>query len=307
MDRIIEQLSDGNYFPDNNVNNIIAIVKEETRAIHSAAYPYLVNKIVELLAEPDADKSKNARFMLSGMANLPEMHQVIAEKFVQVKCSDIKYGAEIAAVLSTGPSLIKYTNSTTKSRLNSLILNLIENTKITLPATRLNHPLYFIKSMLSVLDEDTLFSTFQRTIDKMIEKYWSNPALIEAFSNSDRAFTQLCDHYVKSAGSNNFNVANEFAMALPDLDQKLSDTVSKQIALKLIGAVYSAAENRSWQAQSLRSGKFASVQALKLQAVSYITEEQEAATETLNELGVSMDACDFQARYLSNANIGNED
>lgn len=307
VDRVIDQLPNSNYFPDNNMANILAITTEETKGIHAAAYPYLINKIVELITDPDEITSKNSRFMMTGMANISEMQEVIADRFIKPKCSDANYGDEIAAVLSSGPSIIKFTNDATKTRLNSLIEKVTEETKNTVPVTRMKHPLTVVKAMLSVIEDDIIFPTFQGSVSKIISKYWSNPVVIDSLSKSDKAFSQLCDYYISLAGSSNFSKANEFSQALPDLDQKLAETVSKQVSLKIIGSVYSAAEIGSWRAQSLRSDRFASIKALRSQAVSFIDEDMETATNTLHQLGVGMSAGDFKAEYLSDQEGNDED
>ncbi|NEH83053.1 hypothetical protein ELI30_27250 (plasmid) [Rhizobium leguminosarum] len=301
VDRIIERFSEANYFPDNNMTNIRAVVREEVSGIHPEAYDYLAIKVVGHIGSADATANKNARFFMSGMAAIDEsaMRKVVMEQFVAKKSSDPVFGDEIAATLSSGPKMIEIANSTTKSRLNSLIEKVTEGTESTVPITRMKHPITLIGAMISKLDESTVFPTFQGSVDKILDKYWRNPTIIDAVSSSTKAFKQLRRLYLEKAGSSDFATANDFAAALPDLDQKLAEKAPRQFAVQVLGSVCVAAQTGAYKAKPLRSSKFASIGALRAKAIDYIDEKPDQATKALKKIGIGGTAADFKADYLA--------
>lgn len=301
VDALLGQLGGGNYFPDTSVKNIRGIVSADVAPIHAAAYPYLVSKLVQLAGGADAAAALDARFFLTGLSALASdtVRPVLISQFIKPKCTVSKFGEPIMVTLSADPQLLLMADTTTRTRLNTLLVAVAKSTSESVAVTKLRHPVKLLRGIAAELPDDQIFPAYEPFVDQVIERYWENPALAEAAGPSPGVRKKLLQVYVQHAGSSEFTRANRFASVLPEIDEPLAEAFKGADVLRILAAVCDAAETGAWKAQALRGSRFTTAPKSRDKAAQEIKIKPTASAKIIKDAGLQCSAATFAKTYLT--------
>ena len=301
VDHIMVKLGDGNYFPVTSISNITDIAKEEVDHLHPLAFPYLIVKLVELVDSGDSTEQKNARFFLSGCAKLKndDLCAAIGAHLVKPKASNKDFHSAIMSVVSADPALFTQADATTKLRLNTLFGDAVAEKAPRPNPTSLRHPVVLLGNLVAALKPTEVLPALEKFVDATIDVYYSNPGIVRAMKKPGEVRDKVLEKLLERAGCGDFDTANKFAKAAPDLDEALAQELDDKEALQVVIAIARAASYGAFSAKSVINNKFNSLPDIKAKALKYLTAKPKSSATLLKAAGLDEKATEFVESHLT--------
>jgi len=301
VDHIMVKLGDGNYFPDTSISNISDITREEVEHLHPLAFPYLVVKLVNVVDSGDATAQKNARFFLSGCAKLKndDLRAAIGAHLVKPKASNKDFQSAIMSVVSADPVLFTEADPTTKLRLNTLFSEAVAEKAPRPNPTSLRHPVVLLGNLVAALKPTEILPALEKFVDATIDGFYSNPGIVKALKKPGDVRDKVLESILERAGSGDFDTANKFAKAAPDLDEALAVELDDKEALQVVVAIARAARYGAFSAKSINNNKFNGLPELKGKALKYLAAKPKASATLLKAGGLDETAAEFVEDHLT--------
>jgi hypothetical protein len=279
VDSLMERLTNSNFMPTETISEVKDITSNELQGLHTSALPYLFSLLVPARTSEDKTLSRNAAMFFQGLAaqETEEITKLLQSQLIKSKVDDPAYGGIIFTSISVNPNLLIGLDKTTMLRTRALLEKQVDKTKSTLAVTKLIHPVYNLVKILQKLGDSYVQLNLKTFRDKVIAEYAYTATLLSKISGLENASTQLFAVWVKRAGSSDFNEANSFAAAIPDLDHFLPTLISMEQAFQLVVEICRASEIGAFTAQDLQQGKFLATPQLRLLAGRYAAESPGAA------------------------------
>lgn len=302
IDDLIERMKNTNFFPTSSIKDIKDIVEEEISSLHEEAMPQLVIKLTEQVLSSETDLRGNAGFFLSGLAALNDekINDYIRQKLIAKKSDDEKFSLIIIRVITANGELYKGCSATVLKRLKNIIARRIGKVTASTAHSRLSHPIAFFGSLLENIEEDEIIEKFESQLENLFEKFAYSNNLINSLRGKTKTKMLYFNVLKEKAGSSSYDIANEFARSMSDIDDELSEIISNKQAFELILEVIRAADGGAFGAKDMKNTKFSPSPKIKEKALSYCTSNATNAESKIDEiLGEEVDIEEFIAKYLS--------
>ena len=300
-EEILTRIGNTNFFPSTNIDDIESIVSNEIENIHQSAFPYLINKIVEITATAKGDKKNNAFYFLNGLArkNDDSINDVLVKYYIDKKIDDNNYSKNIFSIISSNPLLFEKLKSNSKQRLKKIINDQIENIPIGLPVTRLSHPNIFFRSLSNCFDSQRLIKELPAQIKTYIEHFPYSSILPSIVSEDENLRAIYINELLKRAASSQFNTANSFIENIVNIEEDLTKIIDGEEALEIILSIIRSAEHGAFSSIDMRNEKFKSIKKIKAKTNDFLKESQQQAKGIIQEkLGPSYNVTKFKKAFL---------
>lgn len=270
VDALVGRLSKANLFPTTDFDEIVELAKTEIEEIHAAAYPYLVKRLIELRADPDATVVKNARRLLAALAAMKDkaLLELIRKRVVEACSHDPEYGPWIGRVIAVNAEVLKGLKPDAVLRVRALLKASVEKPATT-ATTNLTHPVTQLAEMVETLGEAAIIKDYKDVADAVIAKWPYATTLLDALGDAPVIRAGLVETWLKAARSSQFDTANAFASAAPQLDDYADAFLSGEEAFRLVVGVVEAADWNARKAKALRAESFASTPQIKAKALAF--------------------------------------
>ncbi len=287
VDMMIERLKNKYFFPTSQPLDIKEVVTEELKELHRAAYPLLVIKFTSEFTSSNVDIKRNAGLFLIGLAALDEaeLNSVLQKKVIIGKSEDPEYTILILGLISSNGKLFSGLSKTCIKRIIKLYSERIDNIKASDSETQFSHPIRVFESLAHVLSDDDLVKTLSDEIQELFKKRPYSNYLISTLMNNNlpKIRAMYLEEIKKKAGSDKYDVTNDFASTVEDIDGDLGKLTSDKDAFEIVVALLKAANGEAFGAQWLRETKFTRIPSIKSRAVKYIKGNNREAKEYIQD------------------------
>ena len=300
VDALMTRLGNANFFPTTDIKETRSIVESELTNLHEAAFPYLVEQMVDACDNGGKATARNAQRFLVGLAYLQQndLTAQIRKRLVKAKADDTNYRSVIVRAASANVAILDGHDGATAIRIRSLLETAVDEAKPSVAVTQLSHPVYLLGSMLKTLGKKKVMDTFGEIAHKIVQKYRYSGSLVKELTDAPELLKAWLDKMKEEARSSTFEVANHFAGNVPDIDDQLPDVIKQKDAFELIVAVCEAADFGAYTSKDLRSGQFSAVPKLKEMAIAYAEGNPTTANKIVKAATVSKDLDTFVETYL---------
>lgn len=292
VEYILSRMANANFFPNPTFQEICKVVISEVEHLHPSSYAYLVSKLVDRLADANADISKNSKFFLLGIAqkDTPEGNEAIAKKFLTVRADDATQAMNITATLSANPKLLELLDPVTLARIKALITRLILQTPSYLSTSSLEHPFFMLGAASRIIEGTRLVQLLGSEFDTAIQKDPLDPTLAIAVSHDATLTRKLIAQLIAAARSTTFDVANAFVVQYQQVEPLLTRLLPGIDAFRVSLAILKAAQHGAWRSQAIVNNHYQSVPLTRDKAIRFIAEQAENASSVLSEFsGISLE------------------
>lgn len=274
VDEILLRLTNQNFFPNGDIDDVAAIVRHEIERLNAAAYPYLFHKLITMLDSGENPQKKNAFFFMNGLARHSESEQSVTDlfgrKLVMQKLDDEKYSTVILSCLTANPQIIEQLDEISIKRLQGALTRQVDNLTSSDYVKTMSHPSQFFNAFLQWSGVAKCQAWFGDRIEYYLRKYPYDIRVLTYMMQEPALYSQHVAVLMERASSSTYGIANEFAEKIVGMEAKLSELISPQDALKLILAILRAASWGAWGAQQLRDEQFNSIGSLKSKAKVFL-------------------------------------
>jgi hypothetical protein len=285
VDQILIRLPSLNFFPIRRIDEIALIVKDEIQELHLRSFPYLIVKLVELLAiENPIDTRNNSLRFFVGLAQLNriELNQYIFNKLIKIKSDDLAYSVVILSCISANPRLFDLFDVATVKRFRNLVIHQIQNLSNDI-VTAPHHPSCVLTALMTTLDPKYFITNFHSEVKSYLEKYPYDTSIYKIFSFDEILLATHKADLIEKAGSTTFDTANAFAINYQSIEADLVDYWSGEDLFVLLLNILNAAQNRANRAKDLRSSRFDRIPFTKSKVKRYILENKSQAQEIIRK------------------------
>jgi hypothetical protein len=293
VDAVLGRLDKANLFPTTNLEEVVAIARAELEEIHPAAYPYLLNKLIEAHIYPDSLLSTNAGRMIVALAAFRDasIRGLIQKALLEGESHDSKYANLIGRVIAADANVLKGLKPDAVLRVHALLEASADN-PTSRAITQLNHPLKQFVAMVNSLGENSVLFDYPSFDEKVIVRYTYTPGLLEGLDDAPSLRGKLVNIWVERAGSSTFDIANAFADAMPQLDNFAEIYLTDKEALKLVIAVVQAAKWGAWHSEGIRNNQFEATPKIAGMAVNYAAQKPKDSAKLVEQAfpGTTLDA-----------------
>lgn len=301
VNEILARLDEQHFFPSSDIKKISDVVNKELENIHHESIPYLIIQFSDKTLNTNAVISKNAGFFLTGYAYLKrsEHSHYIKKHLINAKCSDSKYSELILRVISADGSLVLGLDPITYERLALVISDRIRSVDRSLEHTRLSHPSSVFKSILGDAGEDFLMKKLRPQLVEFFKKNIFSSNFLSSIKGCQEVINIYTEEANDKAGSNDFDVANQFSRNVKDVDIYLSSYLPAENVFQIIVNILQAADNGAWGAQALRNANFSSIPRIKEIVAAFVTSNYEKAEVIyLDVIGNTEEFSDQMDQYI---------
>lgn len=301
IDEILDRLKNTNFFPSSMIGDVEDVVSEEIAALHEAAIPQLIDKLANSSVSADSSVAHNASRFLVGLAALKrdEVREQIVKRFIKKKSDNPDFAALILRVLSADGSIAAGLPNTYTQRLKSILSDRIDEVKGSESETGFGHPASVLVSLSKGMPPEQFVNAFKSEVERFIEKRPYSAYLLDAIKSHEELVGYFIEQLRKKAGSSTFDIANEFARAIEDIDGPVAEVLSDEQAFQLVVAAISAADWGAFGAQSLVKTKFAATPKICAKALRHTKSKKKAAREYFQDkLTSELNLAEFVDKYL---------
>lgn len=121
--------------------------------------------------------------------------------------------------------------------------------------------------MIDGLGESTVLADFAPFAEAVLQRYPYAAPILDELGDAPKLREQLVGVWLKNARSSQFDIANPFAQAAPQLDDYAKTVLSDEQALRLVIGVVEAADWGARRAKALRAESFASTPTIREMAL----------------------------------------
>lgn len=299
VDALVAKLADKIFFPDTAMKTIVGIVGDEIALIHPIAFDYLVTRLVATVEAEDATAARNARSFLNGSARLRRevLTTALHGRFVKPKASNDALSGALMAIVSADPNLYVMADRTTKMRLAKSFKDGVKAALLIKP-TALSHPTMLLANLVSVVPQAEILAELGEFVEDTAKKYYASSAIVTVLSEPGEVNDRVLQLVLERAASADFDVANKFAKALPDMDENLAEALSEEEALKVVAAVAKAARIGAFNSRTLDRGRFLGAPCLRERALNFLIKKPKSGRGVLEQYGFDDTAAAFRKEHL---------
>lgn len=293
-DAVIARLSDDNFFPTPSMTDMEAIAVEECAAVHEAAYPYLISKVVGLRKTGGAKEKLNAERFLLGIiySKNSDFRDLLIKKVLMPSCVATEKNPLLGRIVAADASLLDGLSSIDLKRANKLLTDNVATSNVTI-ATQLNHPARQISSIVKSKGEAFAKKSFRKFFLAVLDKYTYVPVFYNSLKNAPELLELCLDKWKDEAGSSTFDISNGFAKVTPQIDEVVEKLINDENAFFLVVRVCRAAKRGAWQAQAVVRSRFEDSPKLFAAANKFASDSPIDAKKTLIAESVSADLDSF--------------
>jgi hypothetical protein len=294
-DAIIASLSQGNYFPSNQLNDIRSVVEQDLALLHDQAAPYLIHKLIELRQNGDAATKAAVRSFFLGLADMkkPVFFKEIQKEIVIGKGQDKDFATLIVSLIRVDPKLAENLTAVAQQRIVALLKVVVADATPG-KTNRLANPVGWLKAFVDLHGQEKVWKDYQPVVEALIEKYMFDPGLMAIVGDEGIIHDAFFKAFEDQASSGTFAIANPAAKALGSLDDTVGDQLTTTRAFRIITAVTRAAEGHAFDAQAIRDAKFKVAPHLRKKAYRVATKTPVKAGKILDEFHVMTSLQDLE-------------
>ncbi len=298
VDRIIKELSNNNFFPSRNLDDVKTIVSSEMSTLHQLATPYLLNKLIGSSESVEETLSANAKLFISGLAAKDDgyIRQQLQQRVLISKANDSKASALLMGIVSLDPIVLVGLDNPTLIRLRSMAEASVETFKHK-PVAGVSHPAQLLWKLVDKLGSEFVNDNFPVFGDSVTATFCYTVPVIQAAGKSPLVRARLLAQWKERAGSTQFAVANTFAESISQLDSFLT-FLEPEEAFDIVIAVCRAAAWGAFSAKNFRDAAFSATPSLRNLAIKYMNDNSNEAEQKTRTL-LSISASELSNTYLS--------
>ncbi|MDJ0837964.1 MAG: hypothetical protein QNK37_15730 [Acidobacteriota bacterium] len=282
VDDIAQRLANTYFFTSESVKNNAEIVRREIRLLHREARPALLATLLDKVLDSNPTIARNARRFILGLAALddPDLNDALRKRVISARADDAAYSRLVLSLISANGKLGGNLDEACRQRLLEVLADRTREIGPNLNPSQLDHPVRVLGSIRQSQGETELCEQFGDEVSRCLEKF----PYVSYFGPVFGALPRFRDTYVgvllDQAGSFEFDEANAFADAVPELDEQLGDILTGEEAFRLITAVVDAAQNGAFASMDLKNTRFAALPQVRARALAFTREEPARALET---------------------------
>ncbi len=286
-DAILASLSQGNYFPTNQLKDIRSVVEQDVALLHDQAAPYLVHKLIELRQNGDATMKAAVRSFLLGLADMkkPVFFTELQKEVVIGKGQDKEFATLIVSLIRVDPKLADNLTEVAQQRIVALLKVVVADSTPGI-TSRLANPVGWLKAFVDLYGQEKVWKDYQPVVEALIEKYTFDPGLMTILADEGPIHFAFFKAFEDRASSGTFTIANSAAKALGSLDDTIGDQLTTTRAFRIVAAITRAAEGHAFDAQAIRDAKFKVAPHLRKKAYRVGTKTPVKARKILKEFQV---------------------
>ncbi len=301
VDEIISRLANTNFFPTAIVCDFSDIVSEEIASLHDAAIPQLINKLADATTSSDKVVTDNATRFIIGLALLQKeniKHELL-KRIIKKKSDVQQYAKLILKLITAEGTLIVDLENTYIKRIKKILADRIEEVKASERETLFAHPISVIVSLIKNLPPEQMASNFYNETVLLIEKQPYSKNLLDAIRGHEDLLKEYINNLLKNACSSTFDTANDFALAIEDLDSTFAFVIDEKQAFQFIVAIIRAANHGAYDSKNLVRIKFSTIPNIRDLAIKYTESNKKAAREYFqDELALDLKLSEFVDKYM---------
>lgn len=299
-DALLERLENTNFFPSKYINDTKEIVNDELEGLSKAAYPYLVEKLVTSFKDKnEVIRANSILFMISfSSISQDEITENIRQRLVKGKADDSNYSTLIVSVSTANPDVLLKHNKSTTLRLKRLLRNTVDTAEDSLSLTSFRHPAQLLAAMHDSAEKDEFLSQFGEFAEKTVKKYVYAGSILKFIAKSEKLRSTWYTQLKENAGSAEFGAANLFAERVSELDDTLSEIITKSEALELISAVCKAASFNAFKSMDLRQNRFSYIPKIRRLAIDFARNSPKKGQKILSDAYIPISLDDFLGNTL---------
>lgn len=304
-EQLLLRVKNPNFFPTNQIEQHVSILKSELAHLHDAALPFLVRKLVELAGQEDGKASRNAVWFLAALAKLDEAHanEQIIKRLLKAKADEEVFERVILTALSANGRLFFQLDSITQSRIRAAMERAVDGLDASLSLSALRHPVNVMQSLLRAESDDIVLSTVGGPLISLLEADPYHMDFATFLAERTAVFERYFEILLSRASSSTFSTANNFAKQAADLQTALGERIDGARALQLLLSMMDAAETGAWTAKSLRSAGFSVVGDWRSRAVQYAESNSERARQYVTQICGSLADADGLLKELAGKSV----
>jgi len=275
------RLPNAYFFTSDSVRANAEIVREAIEDLHADALPALLAMLLEAAVASGEATARNARRFILGLAGLQreDINDLLCRRILTERADNPAYSEIVLALISADGGLCARLDQTTHRRIAEALTERVGNPDHHLHPARLDHPVRVLCSIHEACGEEKLKAWYGKEVALCLEAL----PYISYFGPVIGSSAEYRDVYVatlkKAAGSSEFETANAFARAVPELDEALAGLLDDVEALEILVGVLEAARTGAFAARDLKNTRFAALPNLVEKAARFAVREPDRAGE----------------------------
>lgn len=201
---------------------------------------------------------------------------MIRRKLIEDQSHDADYAGWIARTIGANGAILKGLKADAVLRVRALLMAGVDA-----PASRsvsvIIHPATQLASMIDGLGESTVLADFGAFAEAVLQRYPYAAPILDELGDAPKLREQLVGVWLKNARSSQFDTANPFAQAAPQLDDYAKAVLSDEQAFRLVIGVVEAADWGARRAKALRAESFASTPTIREMALRQAEKKPKAS------------------------------
>ncbi|MFK3934789.1 hypothetical protein ACI2JB_14490 [Pantoea agglomerans] len=280
VEQITSRMSESNFFHSPDIAVMAKVANKELSNIHPEAIPFLISKLVDSLSNDDVQS--NSKKFLCSMAFSPPTENTLTqlrEKIIEAKASDPEYYELICELLSSNGDLYKELHDVSYGRINNLLMETVKKTGLQIQYDFLLHPITVFESLMRSNSPKEILEKNEDSFNSLLEKFLYSSYFIEVLKDYILVRGIIGRKLIDNAGSNSFEIANDFAKKIYNLDKVISENYTDRFCFRLLSSVLKASNSGAFSSESLIKTKFNSLPYIKEKAKKYNFESPDAAKD----------------------------
>lgn len=279
VEEIVSRMNESNFFHSTDVDVMAKVTHKELSNIHPEAIPFLISKLMDALNNPET--LHNSRKFLCSMAFSPPTDNTLEQiknKIIEAKSSDPLYYEIICELLASNGKLYENLHDVSYGRISTLLLETVKNTGLQIQYDFLLHPITVFANLFNTSPPKEIVDKNEDAFNALLDKFLYSSYLIEEFEQHVTIKALVGKRLIESAGSTNFEKANDFSKKIHNLDKVISDNFTDKFCLKILASVYFASNIGAFSSENLIKTKFNSIPLIKEKAKKYTSDHSEDAS-----------------------------
>ncbi|WP_145031955.1 hypothetical protein [Pantoea ananatis] len=300
VEQIIDRMSESNFFHSHEIDIMAKVARKETANLHPEAIPFLISKLLDSLEEES--KKDNSQKMLCSMAFSPPTENTLSElrkKIIENKVSNPDYQELICELFSSNGELYNELHEVTYGRVSNLLTETVRKTGRQVQYDFLMHPISVFASLFRNKSAASVIEANYAAFEALTDKHIYSSLFIQTFSEFIPARGFIGKALLEKAGSTVFDKANDFAKKAHQLDKVIAENYTPRFCFRIISAVFFAAKNGAFSAESLVKTNFSSLPLIASKAFDFYDKSPELVPENFIKINGSDDGLEDLLQIIS--------
>jgi hypothetical protein len=200
VDQIIAKIDDRNFFPTTILNDMKAVVDQETENLDKKAMPFLIAKLVQALTSFPTAARSNAEgfFLVFASKRDPEIRTSLVKMLINPKSSDNENAGFFSQLATCDPEILRSIGAGTRLRYQSLLLKNAGAFEVAHPYRALGNPAHVLGACVQTIGEDFMLNEMAEFTDWVVSNSPYAPEFISQIGSVPKIFERVFCHYLAS-------------------------------------------------------------------------------------------------------------